>query len=580
MKRRAITTRCFQLLALLLVHAGASQSATLRLVPLHSRANVGLSGHREIFVEVVSGRITPYLRDSSRAKLFRTYPVRIEWAEMSPSVQSMALRRLFPADSVEPGFWVHRPTAASASTPSHGIEEIALWFTGTPQTAAAIMQVNPLGKERLTGAREIRIPRQLLLQGLVQLVPKKKATTLLQVSSNATNRAALRSSKPKLTYGQDARGRYGIYRLLPGEAIYSAVVVRFTGRIHADDVNEAAKIIQKRSGVRNERDIPSGFPILIPLDLLEPEFLPESDPRYQKFLAHRKEAAQYRSRTVARGLEGVVVVLDPGHGGRDPGTIGVCGICEDEYVYDITTRVARIIESETRGRALFTLIDTKHGLAPRNRKNLPKDSTERVLTTPRYDPRNTRVSANLRWYLANSMLRREAKRGTSREKMVFASFHADSRHRSTSGLMVYIAGAVHSRGAMSKNKKPYTAFAEVREQPRVSLPYKSRLQSEAVSRDLAELVVRSMKRWGIAVHKEKPIRRYVIRKRKRWVPAVIRYNQIPAKMLIEVGNMSNRADCRALGDPAHRERLARAFVDALIVYYGQTEDGKVFVAQR
>ena len=44
------------------------------------------------------------------------------------------------------------------------------------------------------------------------------------------------------------------------------------------------------------------------------------------------------------------------------------------------------------------------------------------------------------------------------------------------------------------------------------------------------------------------------------------------KPLVEVSNLSNRADSRLLADPAYRQRVARAYVEALQAYYGESPD--------
>src|SRR6185295_16751365 len=88
-----------------------------------------------------------------------------------------------------------------------------------------------------------------------------------------------------LEYRQDAAGRYAAYRLQPGEALYSSVVVRFTGRVFAEDVNALAAEIAKRSGIADVTDIPIGYEVKIPLDLLQAEFLPPGDPRRAEYEA-------------------------------------------------------------------------------------------------------------------------------------------------------------------------------------------------------------------------------------------------------------------------------------------------------
>ncbi len=149
-------------------------------------------------------------------------------------------------------------------------------------------------------------------------------------------------------------GRYAVYRLQQGEALYSAVVVRFTDRVHAEDVNAKAREIATRSGITDVRSIPIGFPIKIPIADLSPEFRPPDDPERIESENARLEASQFANTVRTADLTGVTVVLDAGHGGRDTGAI-VAGMQEAAYVYDIACRVERRLREKTRARVVPTV---------------------------------------------------------------------------------------------------------------------------------------------------------------------------------------------------------------------------------
>ena len=55
---------------------------------------------------------------------------------------------------------------------------------------------------------------------------------------------------------------------------------------------------------------------------------------------------------------------------------------------------------------------------------------------------------------------------------------------------------------------------------------------------------------------------------RAWVPAVLRYNRVPARVLLEVCNLNNEEDRRFVETRDYRERLARGIVEALGAYYG------------
>ena len=117
-------------------------------------------------------------------------------------------------------------------------------------------------------------------------------------------------SASKLHYGTDDKGRYASYRLKPGEAMYSAVIARFTGRVHAREVNELVPVIAERSGVRSFQSLPVGFEVKVPLEYLATEYLPVSDPKRKAYEHRREEVARFRNQGVANRLDGVVVILD------------------------------------------------------------------------------------------------------------------------------------------------------------------------------------------------------------------------------------------------------------------------------
>jgi N-acetylmuramoyl-L-alanine amidase len=52
------------------------------------------------------------------------------------------------------------------------------------------------------------------------------------------------------------------------------------------------------------------------------------------------------------------------------------------------------------------------------------------------------------------------------------------------------------------------------------------------------------------------------------VPAILRYNRIPARVLLEVCNLNNPEDRKLLVTRAYRDRVARALVSALVDFYG------------
>jgi len=352
----------------------------------------------------------------------------------------------------------------------------------------------------------------------------------------------------ELTFREDKSGPYASYRLKRGETVWTHVVRQFTSR--TDDVSDAetATRVLERSGFPDERRIPNNAEIKIPVELLAPQYRREHDAPSSKPLA------------------GVVVILDAGHGGVDTGARGRDGVYEDEVVYDIMCRAKRMLEEETAATVHVTIRDASRGFATTaTRSHFPRDPDEYIQTTPAYQNLDTKVGLHLRWYLANSLHARALRGGTASERVVFTSFHADDLASNLRGATIYIPGARYCTGSYGKSGWPYRRYAEVRERPTVAFTKRERERSEKLSRELAETLVAALRSARIKVLGTKPIRDHIVR-RSSFVPAVLRYNAVPTKLLVECGNLSNRRDRHNLADPTFRENFARVYVNALISF--------------
>lgn len=509
---------------------------------------------------------------------------RVPYGALATDLKLSTVRALFRDDRGTPEGWVHRGRGED-------LGRIAEWFTGDAARAAAIRAANGRRDDRPGPREEVRIPDALLLP--VFRVPRPPAaaiapaaragaatspaapdappTTLPPVPTPATG-APARVEPPAaapgspLDYGEDGIGPYAVYRLRGGEALYSAVVVRFTGRLSAEDVNGLAAEIALRSGIVDVTDIPIGYPIKIPLDLLQPEFLPVADPRRLEWEVERALAEQFRNQVEAKGLAGVTVILDAGHGGADVGA-STAGVWESNYVYDVMLRVKRRLETRTLARVETTTRDGD-GYRIVDRDVLPYSRGHRVLTSPPYAIGDAVTGVHLRWYLANSLLRRAAPKGGA-AKVVFLSIHADSLHPTVRGATVYVANVPGTAGTFGKAGSAFSSRKEYQEQPRVSFPLADRQRSDGLSRDLAGDLIAEFRERGLGVHPFQPVRDRIYRGRRPWVPAVLRYNAVPAKLLLEVCNLANEADRKLLQTRAFREQVADAVVDGILGYFAE-----------
>jgi N-acetylmuramoyl-L-alanine amidase len=480
--------------------------------------------------------------------------IRVPYRLLTGSFRKVAIEALFPEDRATAEGWEHKITGIAGRPES--LWEIAEWLTGEGASYRKIREAAGIASLETRNGQVVRVPSALLLP------PFREA-----VAAAAPKEAG----PPELEYGSDEKGPFALYRLKRGEALYSAVVVRFTGRVHAEDVNAKAHEIAERSGVEDVHAMPVGFPVKIPVADLAPEFRPPGDPERVEEENARAESAQFANTVKSADLSGVTIVLDAGHGGRDTGAL-VDGLEEAAHVYDIACRVDRIARAQTRARVVPT-VARDAPCSPASSDAVGDSRSARVLTTPPYPIEDAAVGVNFRWYLANSVYK-QAREEVREGRMVFVSLHADSLHPAVRGTMVYVPGEKFLSGSFGKDGEPYASRREVREAARVSFSRKERVEAEGVSRDLAERIVASFRDAKLPLHEFAPIRRNVIRGGREWVPAILRYNRIPARVLVEVCNLNNPEDRRLLRTRAYRETVAQALVNAIVDFYGGAAEGR------
>ena len=474
---------------------------------------------------------------------------RVPLALLSNELQVRAVRALFPTDKGQADGWRHE-VRGIGPLQRESIWQLALWFTGTGENFRAIREYNEFLDDDVPRGSAVVIPSELLLPAFRAVLPVPETPY-------------------HLDYVKDATGEYAVYRLRPGEALYSSVVVRFTGRVYANDVNAFAAELAQLNGIPDVTDIRIGHRIRIPFDELLPEFLPAGHPKRVEYEASLRASTQFSNQIRAKGLEGITIILDAGHGGQDSGAT-MAGVWESTHVYDIALRVKRLLESHTAAEVVVT---TRDGAAWRIQDSdvLPFSRGHAVLTTPPYPITDARIGVNLRWYLANSVFRRVTSRADP-QKVVFLSIHADSLHPSLRGAMAYLPAADLVGGSFGKSGGVYASRKEVQEAQTVSFSREQRVESEGLSRELAKQIIAAFTGRDLPVHPFKPVRDKIIRNNGTWVPAVLRYNSIPAKILLEVCNLANEQDRKLVQTRDYRQKVAEAVVQGLLAYYGQEAD--------
>jgi N-acetylmuramoyl-L-alanine amidase len=513
--------------------------------------------------------------------------VRIPFAMLKPSLQREAIQGLFPDDRIAESGWLHK-VVLTGTLEGESYWKIAEWFTGDGANYQAIRQVNSSSRLSTRPGEIVTIPRKLLSPALQRLSPESVSegkreevaeveddpqqseeqapAPTVSASTVSAPTKTVAASDYSLEYERSAERPYAIYRLRKGEALYSSVAIRFTGRIYANDVNDVVEEIVKFNGIEDVARMHVDQKVKIPMELLAAEFRPLNDPRRLERDQAKRESARVAKKVGAKDLDGVRVIIDAGHGGRDVGT-SHDGIWESVYVYDIAVRLKKTIEQNSAAKVSMTTRSKSQGYVPLAKNELPRENDHVVLTTPGYRLDDPTIGVNLRWYLANSIFRKAVKANVEEEKIIFLSIHADSLHPSLRGAMAYIPGERWARGKFEKSGSVYLARSEVRESPRVSISKEDALEAEGLSMRLAESIIGTFEKKKLEVHPFQPIRDNVVRDGREWVPAVIRYNKVPTRVLLEVCNLGNADDRKLIKTTKYRQKVADAIAAGIENYF-------------
>jgi N-acetylmuramoyl-L-alanine amidase len=528
-------------------------------------------------------------------KLTTEQKVRIPFNLLRPNLQRDVAAALFPSDSDTAAGWRH-VVVGSNGIEGESLWNIAEWFTGSGENYAAIRAANPAQGLSTRKGDVILIPNELLAsafrRGEREERNAPKTAEVRKSEDDPEERAGAHGDaapaplpeavavpfdaehvQPPLTYDRSSAEPFAVYRLQKGEALYSSVAIRFTGRVYSKDVGDVLDRIVKFNGIEDVARIPIGYRVKIPMSLLLPEYLAADDPARVANEEVKRASAKLAVRPRAKGLSGVRVILDAGHGGRDVGAT-YDDVWESNYVYDVMCRLKRILEKKSGATVAATTKSKQAGFDIPDDDELEEATDHIVLTSPKYVIGDPAVGVNLRWYLANSIFRRAMKASVPREKVVFLSIHADSLHPSLRGAMAYIPGQRYVTGSYEKSEQVYLARAEVRESPVVRHSEKESLTAEGLSRDLADSIIDAFDADGLKVHPFNPVRDNVVRNGREWVPAVIRYNLIPTRLLLEICNLGNAKDRALMKTKKYRQRVAEAIYQGLVNYYNDREDDR------
>lgn len=266
---------------------------------------------------------------------------------------------------------------------------------------------------------------------------------------------------------------------------------------------------------------------------------PPATPAVEEAPAPRPAMPSDASRVrMAPGMRNLVVAIDPGHGGQDPGAIGPTGKREKDVTLAVARELARQVNATPGLRAYLT--------------------------------RDTDVFIPLPM---------RAQRARAAKADIFISIHADAaENRSATGSSVYVLstkGASSQRARWLADKENAAdligGVSLTRTEGTLANVLLDLAQSGYMkaSEDAAGHVLGGLKRIG---NNHKP-------NLERANFAVLRTSDMPA-MLVETAFISNPDEERRLIDPAYQRRIAGAVLDGVHTFFSrQPPPGTLFAAR-
>jgi N-acetylmuramoyl-L-alanine amidase len=503
---------------------------------------------------------------------FITFPLKV----INGSIRSSALKAVFFKDKAGIGYWKHRVTFAWETT-----SMIAGLFTKEGIKAGHLVRYN-----------KMRNKGNILKKGDVIKIPWKWISPELSLRQV--------SLKPPLKLKQDKSGKlYAHYQMKHGETLYSSVVIRFTGRLLNDEVNHVANKLLKLNNISDAKLIQTRQKIQIPLEWLSEEYLGSqandvssrktsvkktkkkktkkiksskavaSKKKLKRGKSTQKVVAQKTKSKRKNNIHKIHVILDSGHGGRDPGATAGSRknkdlIYEDEVVYDISKRMSKLFKKQ--GIIVHPTLSDPNQKQPIRYLSNRHDRDERLLVTPHYLTRNARIGVNMRVYLVNHIFKNLRKKKVPSENILFISLHGDALHSSLSGAMVYFPDSRLRRGRFNMSSKIYRK----RKEYSTNLTYKPRdnKYSEKLSKSFGKNIINEFRELGLRTHRvSSAVRGYLYRKGKKTLPAVLRYSMVPTSVLVEIANLNNRLDRRDLLKSKIRQKIAKAITNSVTTHF-------------
>ena len=492
-------------------------------------------------------------------------PVNFPIAQVKAVLRGQALRALYPDDEMTERGWSHHVT-----DPLESLIQLAEAYTGSKGRFVELARYN-----RLKNPNVLRLGTEIVIP--LHWIPE----------SLGFRPKGLR--KPLKLERDEKSGRlYAAYKVVAGDTLYS-LLLRFTDRERADELNRMSGLLLRINGLSGEGRILAGRPMRIPLEWISEEHLiaqaggKSRKPAERKVTARRvpepvaprekpapsspalRPPAPARPKTLA-GTDTLHVIVDAGHGGSDPGAVyGKAGkpdhVFEHEVVYDIAQRLTALLKRQ--GFRVYPTLDDPANPTPNNTLSVKALGREEVRVTPPYRIASAKVGVNMRIYFINALYRRlTRKMGVSPDNVVLLSIHGDALAPTLRGAMVYYP----DRRLRAREFQPRGRVYRIRQEAVPGLLHfriADNRVAEEMSRDFAGTIAGAFKERRLGVSRRKPVRSYYYREGERTLPGVLRYSHVPTSVLVEVANLNNTADRRAMLQARSRQKVAAGLATAL-----------------
>lgn len=238
----------------------------------------------------------------------------------------------------------------------------------------------------------------------------------------------------------------------------------------------------------------------------------------------------------AKKAREIIVAIDPGHGGKDPGAIGYAGTREKDVVLKISKRLARLINAEPGMRAIMT-----------------RQSDDFIT------------------------LRGRMKKARSKNADIFISVHADAvDDRRVRGSSVYV---LSKHGASSEAAR---ILAKRHNQPDVIGGVKLDGKDKNLTKTLVDLsqhaTTKESNKLASALHRQLG-KIGKTRKLGRAPFAVLKSPDIPS-VLVETAFISNASEEKKLRSATHQQKLAVSILKGIKTYLSSNAPENSIIANR